>query len=174
VPSSTSAEQSPKNLRSLDLAASVGRMKQTKQKCPPGEVSLTYLPTRLHCNPGITQIQAHQREPQETAKGSDMKRYKLSTPRARLGLTAVAMAAITMSAMVVLPAEFDSVRADPYALAAAKTATKAPVEVAVSPARTDIPEVANHEGVRAGRADLGTQQFLGKRYNSGSRRRADT
>jgi hypothetical protein len=99
-----------------------------------------------------------------------MNRYELSIPRTRLGLTAVAMAAITMSALVVLPAEFDSVRADPYALAA----PKAPVEVAVRPARTDIPEVANHESVRAGRADLGTQQFHGKSYNSGSRRRADT
>ena len=43
-----------------------------------------------------------------------MKRYEPSTPRAALGLTAAAMAAVTLAALVVLPAEFDSVSADPY------------------------------------------------------------
>jgi hypothetical protein len=53
-----------------------------------------------------------------------MKRYEPSTPRAALGLTAVAMAAITMAALVVLPAELDSVSADPYTLAAAEGGSK--------------------------------------------------
>ena len=56
-----------------------------------------------------------------------MNSYKLSTPRVALGVTATAMAAITMSALVILPAEFDSVRADPNMLVA-ETAAKAPVE----------------------------------------------
>ena len=60
-----------------------------------------------------------------------MNRYKPSTPRAALGLTAVAMAAITMGALVVLPAKLDAAGADPSTLAAAKAATKAPIEVAI-------------------------------------------
>ena len=73
-----------------------------------------------------------------------MNRYKPSTPRAALGLTAVAMAAITMGTLVVLPAELDSAAADPSTLAA-KAATKAPIEVAISPARIDVLEVIKLE-----------------------------
>lgn len=51
--------------------------------------------------------------------------YERSTPRAALGLTAVAMAAITMGALVVLPAKLDTVSA---------AATKAPIEVVMSSA----------------------------------------
>jgi hypothetical protein len=74
-----------------------------------------------------------------------MNRYEPSTPRAALGLTAVAMAAITIGAMVVLPAKLDSVSADPYALAAAKAATNTPIEVGISPVRIDVPEVINRQ-----------------------------
>jgi hypothetical protein len=74
-----------------------------------------------------------------------MNGYEPSTPRAALGLTAAAMAAITMGALVVLPAKFDAVSANPYTLAATKTATKAPIEVAMSPACIDVPEVVNRE-----------------------------
>jgi hypothetical protein len=74
-----------------------------------------------------------------------MNRYKPSTPRAALGLTAVAMAAITMGALVVLPAKLDAAGADPSTLAAAKAATKAPIEVAISPARIDVLEVVKRE-----------------------------
>jgi hypothetical protein len=66
-----------------------------------------------------------------------MNRYKPATPRAALGLAAVAMAAITIGAMVVLPAKFDSLGADPYMLAAAKIAKSAPIDVAAGPARVD-------------------------------------
>jgi len=54
-----------------------------------------------------------------------MNGYKPSTPRAALGMTAVAMAAITLAALVVLPAKLEFVSVDPYTLAAAKAATKA-------------------------------------------------
>jgi len=54
-----------------------------------------------------------------------MNRYEPSTPRAALGLTAVAMAGITMAALVVLPAEFDSVSAEPYTQSAAEGGNKA-------------------------------------------------
>ena len=74
-----------------------------------------------------------------------MKGYEPSTPRAALGLTAVAMAAITMGALVVLPAKLDSVSASPYTLAAAKAATNTPIEVAISPARIDVLEVVHRE-----------------------------
>lgn len=74
-----------------------------------------------------------------------MNGYEPSTPRVALGLTAVAMAAITMGALVVLPAKLDSVSADRHTLAAAKAATKAPIEVAISPARIGVSEVVNRE-----------------------------
>jgi hypothetical protein len=75
-----------------------------------------------------------------------MNGYEPSTPRAALGLTAVAMAAITMGALVVLPAKLDFVSTDLYRLAAAQAATKAPIEVAIGPAGIDAPEVVNREG----------------------------
>jgi hypothetical protein len=49
-----------------------------------------------------------------------MNRYEPSTPRAALGLAAVAMAAVTLTALVVLPAELDSLSADPYMQSAAQ------------------------------------------------------
>ena len=49
-----------------------------------------------------------------------MNRYEPSIPRAALGLTAVAMAAVTLAALVILPAEFDSLSAAPYTEAAAE------------------------------------------------------
>ena len=74
-----------------------------------------------------------------------MNSYEPSTPRAAFGLAAVAMAAISIGAMVVLPAKLDS--ADAVTLAAAKAAPAAssevviipaPIEVAISPARIDV------------------------------------
>jgi len=53
-----------------------------------------------------------------------MNRYEPSTPRAALGFIAVAMATITMAALVVLPAELDSVSADPYTQSAAEGGNK--------------------------------------------------
>jgi hypothetical protein len=64
-------------------------------------------------------------------KDRNVNGHEPSTPRAALGLTAVAMAAITMGALVVLPAKLDTVSINPYALAAA---TEAPIEVVMSPA----------------------------------------
>jgi hypothetical protein len=67
-----------------------------------------------------------------------MNGYKPSTPRAALGLAAVAMAAITMGALVVLPAQLESVSASPNTLVATEAATKAPITVAISPACIDV------------------------------------
>ena len=59
-----------------------------------------------------------------------MNHYESSTPRAALGLTAVALAAISIGALVVLPTQFNSVSAEPYAVAAAPTATNAALKLA--------------------------------------------
>jgi hypothetical protein len=48
------------------------------------------------------------------------------------------MAAITISAMVVLPATLDAASPARFALVRAATATAAPIEVAISPARIDV------------------------------------
>ena len=87
-----------------------------------------------------------------------MNGYKPSTPRATLGLTAVAMAAITIGAMVVLPAKLDSVSPGSYALAAADAATNAPIEAAVDPACDDVSAVVDRD-VHAGRTILGAQEL---------------
>jgi len=94
-----------------------------------------------------------------------MNRYEPSTPRAAMGLIAVAMAAITIGAMVVLPAKLDSVSADPYTLAAAKAAENAPIEVAISPARIGVPEVINREAHgHPGRTTVGAQKIRAQRH----------
>ena len=101
--------------------------------------------------------------------------YEPSTPRATLGLAAVAMTAITMGALVVLPAKLDSVSADPYPPATARTATKASVEVAISPTRIDARGgVTADEDVRPGPTTLGAQEFRGMRRRSISRSRTST
>jgi len=68
-----------------------------------------------------------------------MNGYELATPRAALGLTAVAMAAIAIGALVLLSATAESMGADWYTLAAANAEPKAPVAVAISPPCTDVP-----------------------------------
>jgi len=70
-------------------------------------------------------------------KDRSTNQYAPSTPRTAAGLAAVAMASITMGALVVLPAKFDFLGANPYTVA--KTVTKAPIEVA-NPVRIDLPE----------------------------------
>ena len=99
-----------------------------------------------------------------------MNGYEPSTPRVALGMAAVAMTAITMGTLVVLPAKFDSVSVDPYALAATKSATKAPIEVAIIPARNGVHEVVDREvHVDRGRMTLGTRESRGKRNQSSER-----
>jgi hypothetical protein len=101
-----------------------------------------------------------------------MNGYEPSTPRAALGLIAVAMAAITMGALVVLPAKLDSLDADPSTVAAVKSASEAPIEVATGPARIGAPEAEDREAhVHAGRAILGAQEFRGSGHRLSSRSR---
>jgi len=51
-----------------------------------------------------------------------MNRYEPCLPRARLGLTAVAMAVLTMATLVALPAKLESAVAEPHMVVAAKVA----------------------------------------------------
>ena len=98
-----------------------------------------------------------------------MNRYETSTPRAALGLTAVAMAAITMATMVVLPAQLGSVSANTYTLAAEKAAAKAGFDVAKAPVDVDVPGVVDgEEYVSPSRAAFEAQE-CGRRYKSNSR-----
>lgn len=89
--------------------------------------------------------------------------YQPSMPRAALGLTAFAMAALTVGAMVVMPALLNSVSADTYTLASATAAAKAPVDVALSPACIDVPEIeGREESVHAGRGIFQAQGSFGR------------
>ncbi|HEX4523728.1 MAG TPA: hypothetical protein VH704_09430 [Casimicrobiaceae bacterium] len=74
-----------------------------------------------------------------------MNRYETSTPRAALGLTAVAMAAVTMATMVVLPAQLESVSAQAYTLAAEKPPAEARFDLATAPVEIDIPGLVDGE-----------------------------
>jgi len=74
-----------------------------------------------------------------------VNRYEPSAPRAAIGLIAAVMTAITIGAMVVLPTKLDSGSAEPQTLAAAKAATKTPIEVAIGPARGDVPALVDRE-----------------------------
>ena len=102
--------------------------------------------------------------------------YQPATPRAVLGLTAVAMATITVAGLVVFPAKFDSLSSDPYTLAATKAATKAPSEVATNPERIDAPEpqVADREEhLRSDHAALVAQESFGSSHKIRSLSRSD-
>ena len=102
-----------------------------------------------------------------------MKGYKLSTPRAALGLTAVAMAAITMVTMVVLPAQLGSVNANANTLAAEKAPAKAGFDVATAPVDVDVPGVVDgEEYVSPSRAAFEAQE-CGRQYKSNSRSLTD-
>lgn len=59
-----------------------------------------------------------------------MNCYQPSTPRAKLGLTALAMVVITMGVLVVLPAKLETVGVDADALATATLANTTCVDVA--------------------------------------------
>jgi len=103
-------------------------------------------------------------------KDLNVNRYEPSTPRAAIGLTAAVMTAITIGAMVVLPAKLDSVGADAHTLAAAKAATRTPIEGAIGSAPGDVPAVVDREErVHAGRTTLGMQEFRTKRHKLSSR-----
>ena len=87
-----------------------------------------------------------------------MNGYKPSTPRSALGLIAIAMSAITIGAMVVLPAKLDSGNAEPFMLAAAKAAPNARIEASVDPDCDDVSAVVDRDA-HAGRTIVGTQEF---------------
>lgn len=62
-----------------------------------------------------------------------MNRYDPGTPKALFGCTAVALTAVTLGALVLAPAKFDSGFASATTLA-----TAAPTEVSISPARIEV------------------------------------
>lgn len=65
-----------------------------------------------------------------------MNRYEPGTPRTALGLAAIALTALTVGLLVVVPARMD---VSPDALTMARIrAAHAPIEVAITPARIDV------------------------------------
>jgi len=99
-----------------------------------------------------------------------MHTYEPSSPRAAIGLMAVAMAAITMSAMVILPAELEFENADVYTLAAAPAEAKAPVEVAGGATCAHVSEtVSRGEHIDGGCTTAAAQGSRSRRHPSGLR-----
>jgi hypothetical protein len=85
-----------------------------------------------------------------------MNGFKFSTPRLALGLTAVAMAAITLSVLVVLPAQLDSV--SPEALAfysAATTSSQVLMSPVGGPVRGPAGEAEATVAIRGSHVELG-------------------
>jgi hypothetical protein len=102
-----------------------------------------------------------------------MNRYETSTPRAVLGLTAVAMAAITMATLVVLPAQLGSVSANASTLAAEKAPADARFDIARAPVNIDGPGAVDGEDyVSPGRASFEAQE-CGRQYKSNLRSSSD-
>src|SRR4030095_954567 len=67
-----------------------------------------------------------------------MNSYQPSIPRAALGSIAAVMVAITIGALVVLPATPDTATPASVTLAKPAASPVAPIEVAISPARIDV------------------------------------
>ncbi|MBA3508147.1 MAG: hypothetical protein H0T80_20520 [Betaproteobacteria bacterium] len=67
-----------------------------------------------------------------------MNRFDNSTPRTACGIAAVAMTAMTLGLLVVVPTKMDSGSRDAVSLATAKAVTLAATEVAISPACIDV------------------------------------
>jgi hypothetical protein len=73
-----------------------------------------------------------------------MNGYEFSTPRAALGLTAVAMAAVTIGVLVVLPAKLGFDGADLHTVAA-NLATGVPTQVVVGTPPVDTRIAASRD-----------------------------
>jgi hypothetical protein len=99
-----------------------------------------------------------------------MNSYEPPAPRVASVLSAIAMAAITVSALVVLPAKFDFAGADLSSLTAAEAATIAPIDVAIGLACIKVPAMVGPEE----NLQLGPQALRGKRHKSSSRDPANT
>ena len=64
-----------------------------------------------------------------------MNRYEPGTPRTALGLAAIALTALTVGLLVVVPAKMD---VSPDALTLARLKAAPPIEVAITPARIEV------------------------------------
>jgi hypothetical protein len=73
-----------------------------------------------------------------------MNGYEFSTPRVALGLTAVAMAAVTIGVLVVLPAKQGFVGIDPHAVAASMATGVSP-QISISAPPIDTRIVVGHD-----------------------------
>ncbi len=103
-----------------------------------------------------------------------MKNYNSSTPRVASGLAAIAMVAVTMGVLVVLPAKFDALSEDPYTLAVARAATMAMTGVTAGPARVEEPAIDGARHAETECRDVGAQASRGKPYKSSSRSQTNT
>jgi hypothetical protein len=86
----------------------------------------------------------------------------------------MAMVAITMGVLVVLPAKFDALSEDPYTLAAARAATMALTGVAVDPAHVDGPAIDGARHAATECRDVGPQASRGKPHKLSSRSQSNT
>ena len=86
-------------------------------------------------NPGATHPSCSNAE---TIRSQTMNRYQPSTPRAAIGIAAVAMTVLTIGVAVVLPSEVQSVDRNAATSTAANAAAPAPIDVAIVPARIDV------------------------------------
>jgi hypothetical protein len=88
--------------------------------------------------------------PRTDQKDRNMNSYETSNPRVAMGLAAAAMAAMTIGAMIVLPAKLEAVSAEPYALAVARAATLGPIDFGSPASSTAADAPAREEQVQRG------------------------
>ena len=72
-----------------------------------------------------------------------MRRYETSTPRAALGIAAVAMTSITLGALVVMPARLEAGNHDLGMLAAAQVITQASTRAVTDAAMVGRPAIVS-------------------------------
>ena len=98
-----------------------------------------------------------------------MNGYKASVPRATLGLAALAMTAITMSVLIVLPAELGAVNAAPDTLDTANAATSPRTDdIVLRPVRADAPDIHRDVRIAVNCPALEVQASPRKRHKSSS------
>jgi hypothetical protein len=105
---------------------------------------------------------------------SNMKNYNSSTPRVASGLAAMAMVAVTMGVLVVLPAKFDALSEDPLYACGRKGGYNGANGVAVDPARVDGPAIDGAEHAATECRDVGAQASRGKPHKLSSRSQSNT
>jgi hypothetical protein len=100
---------------------------------------------KKNVNPDSIHAASKERAARKRTRRKTMNRYQISSPRKLFAMGALIMTAITIVVSLVVPTQMQSGARDPRTLAASKTTTPAPVEVAASPLRVEVVGIRDPE-----------------------------